>query len=114
MAATANIYIDQGSDYSAVITVSDSGGTPIDLTTYTVESQLRKFHGSTTSYCFNATVEDAVAGQIRLTLTATTSQSMPSGRWLYDVRIVSSTGSKKRVLEGVVTLTPQATTGPCE
>jgi len=113
LATVANIFIDQGSDYSAIVNVVGSNGQPIDLTGYTVEAQIRKFHGSSAEYCFNATVADAAAGKVRLRLTATESQAMLPGRWLYDVRVISPANIKRRVIEGVVQLVAQITTGPC-
>jgi len=113
MAVTANIYIDQGSDYSALVTVVNSSGVPVNLTGYQVESQIRKFHGSSAAYCFNATIADAEAGKVRLRLSSDESQAMDAGRWLYDVRIISTSGLKKRVIEGLVTIVPQATKESC-
>jgi hypothetical protein len=42
-------------------------------------------------------------------LSATQSSSIPSGRWLYDVEITAANGIKTRVVEGVVTITPEIT-----
>lgn len=113
MATVVNIFADQGGDYSAIVSVVGSNGQPIDLTNYSVEAQIRKFHGSSSSHCFNASVIDASAGKVRLRLPASESQLMLPGRWLYDVRIISPANVKRRVIEGILQLTPQITTGPC-
>ena len=42
-------------------------------------------------------------------LTDVQSASIPAGRWLYDVEITSPSGTKTRVVEGVVTVNPQIT-----
>jgi hypothetical protein len=34
---------------------------------------------------------------------------MPPGRYLYDVEITSSSGTKTRVVEGIVTVNPEIT-----
>lgn len=109
MASIANLYIDQGSTYSNIITVASSTGSALDLTGYTVASQMRKSYSSSTSYAFTASVYDAANGKVRLQLSAATSSSIPAGRWLYDVEITSTSGSKTRVVEGIVTITPQIT-----
>lgn len=109
MATISNLFVDAGSDYSNIITVSSTNGQPLNLSGYTVASQMRKSYSSSTSYAFTASVYDAANGKVRLQLSAATSSSIPAGRWLYDVEITSTSGSKTRVVEGIVTITPQIT-----
>ena len=109
MATISNLFVDAGADYSNIITVSATTGQALNLTGYTVASQMRKSYTSSTSYNFNSSIYDAVNGKVRLQLTGTQSSSIPAGRWLYDVEITSPSGSKTRVVEGIVTVTPQIT-----
>ena len=109
MATISNLFVDAGSNYSNIITVTATNGLALDLTNYTVKSQLRKSYTSTTAYNFTATVQTAIQGKVRLQLTAAQSEAIPPGRWLYDVEITSPTGTKTRVIEGIVTITPQIT-----
>ena len=109
MATLSNLYVDQGSTYSNIITVTSSTGSALDLTNYSVASQMRKSHKSSTYHSFNASVYDAANGKIRLQLTDEQSGAIPEGRWLYDVEIESAAGVRTRVLEGVVTVTPEIT-----
>ena len=109
MATISNLFVDAGATYSNIITVSASNGQALNLTGYTVASQLRKSYSSSQSFAFTASVYDAASGKIRLQLTPTQSESIPAGRWLYDVEISSPSGTKTRVIEGIVTVTPQIT-----
>lgn len=109
MASIANIFIDAGANYSKIITVSANGGGPLNLTGYTVASQIRKSYTSTTAYTFTASVLDAATGKLRLQLTAEQTGAIPPGRYLYDVEITSQSGNKSRVVEGIVTVTPEIT-----
>ena len=109
MATVANIFIDQGADYSNIITVGSSSGTPLNLTGYTVASQIRKSYSSSIAYNFTASIFSASEGKVRIQLTATSSGAIPPGRYLYDVEITSSSGTKTRVVEGIVTVTPEIT-----
>jgi hypothetical protein len=109
MATISNLYVDAGATYSNIITVTASNGQALDLTGYTVASQMRKSYSSSTVYAFTASVYDAANGKIRLQLTSTQSEAIPAGRWLYDVEITSSSGTKTRVVEGIVTVNPQIT-----
>lgn len=109
MAITNNLYIDQGSDYNSIVTVTSASGAPLNLSGFTVKSQMRKSYSSSTAYNFAASVYEAALGQIKLSLTSTQSETIPAGRWLYDVEITSAEGVKKRVVEGIVVITPQIT-----
>jgi hypothetical protein len=109
MATISNLYVDAGSTYSNIITVAGSTGSPLNLTGYTVASQMRKSYQSSTYYSFVATIYIATQGKIRLQLTDEQSESIPPGRYIYDVEITSSTGATTRVVEGIVTVTPQIT-----
>jgi len=109
MATISNLFVDAGSDYSNIITVSSTSGQPLNLTGYSVASQMRKSYSSSTAYAFTASIFDAATGRIRLQLSAANSSVIPAGRWLYDVEITSAAGSKTRVVEGIVTITPQIT-----
>jgi len=109
MATISNLFVDAGSDYSNIITVSSTNGQPLNLTGYSVASQMRKSYSSSTAYAFTASVYDAANGKVRLQLSSTASSAIPAGRWLYDVEITSPSGTKTRVVEGIVTITPQIT-----
>lgn len=109
MATISNLFVDAGASYSNIITVSASNGQALDLTGYTVASQMRKSYSSSQAFNLNATVFSAAQGKVRLQLSPAQSEAIPAGRWLYDVEITSPTGSKTRVVEGIVTVNPQIT-----
>jgi hypothetical protein len=109
MATISNLYVDAGSTYSNIITVSASNGQPLDLTGYTVASQMRKSYASSTVYNFTSSIYNASQGKVRLQLSNTQSEAIPAGRWLYDVEIRSPSGAVTRVVEGIVTVNPQIT-----
>ena len=103
-----NIVVDQGTTYSSTISVKQSDGTTAkDLTGYTSTAQLRKSYDSTTSTAFTIAQVDAT-GVITISLTATETAALKSGRYVYDVE--SASGSETlRVQEGILTVTPQVT-----
>ena len=109
MATISNLYVDAGATYSNIITVTASNGQALNLTGYSVASQMRKSYQSSTAYDFTASIYDANNGKIRLQLTDSDSAAIPAGRWLYDVEITSTGGTKTRVVEGIVTVNPQIT-----
>lgn len=108
MAIKANLVIDQGTDFSATIDVTDLNGNAFDLTNYTPAAQIRKSYASTTAYNF-VTSDNGNLGQITLSLSNTTTSQLEPGRYRYDVEITSTAGDVSRVVEGIVTVTPGIT-----
>ena len=110
MAVYSNIVVDQGADYSASIDVADSDGDNIDLTGYTGAGQIRKTYSSTTAVNFAVAVADpSTSGVLNISLTNSQTNAMKAGRYVYDVAITSSGGTKTRVLEGQLEITPGVT-----
>lgn len=109
MATVSNLFVDAGASYSNIITVAATNGQPLNLTGYSVASQMRKSYQSSTAYNFTASIFSAEQGKVRLQLSPQQSEAIPAGRWLYDVEITSPSGSKTRVVEGIVTVNPQIT-----
>lgn len=108
MAAVHNLYIDQGADFSAEIGIYDDFNIPWNLDGYTGEAKLKKSYYSTSSYDFNVSV--STDGTIILFMPSSTTSGIEQGRYLYDVVITSSAGTKTRVIEGLVTINPGVTT----
>ena len=110
MAAITNFYIDTGSNFGAVITVRGSDGLPLNLNGFTVQSYIRKSYASRTHIDFNAQIYSETGGQIRVSLSNASTNSVKPGRYAYDVEITqTSTGEKLRVSEGIIIFTPQIT-----
>ena len=65
MAAVHNIVIDQGSDFSIVVTVRDNTGTPLDLAGHTVRGQLREHYKSNVAVDFTAGVLNSPPQMVR-------------------------------------------------
>ncbi len=109
MAIYSNLTVDQGSNFLAYIDVTDSSGNALNLTGYTVAGQIRKTYSSLTATNFVATVNDATGGTISLSLADSVTNTMKAGRYVYDVEILAASGSRTRVLEGQVEVTPGVT-----
>lgn len=107
MATKSNLTIDQGSDYNITIDLTTANGSAMDLAGYTGRSQMRKSASSSTAK--NFTVSVANSGSVSLSMTADYTANITAGRWLYDVEVVSSADVVTRVLEGIVTVTPEMT-----
>lgn len=114
MAAKANIIVDQGADFSTIITASDDVGNPVNLTGYTGTAHVRKNYASNLFYEFTVDFPSpATQGQVRLRMTRAYTDSIPPGRYVYDVEITSPQplDERTRLVEGIVTVTPSVTRG---
>jgi hypothetical protein len=110
MAAVKNLYVDQGSDFNAQITIYDDNNAPWDLTGYTGQAKIRKSYYSTNSVNFIVSFAAARnTGTVILELSASQTSSLEQGRYLYDVVLTNSSGKKTRVIEGIVTINPGVT-----
>lgn len=109
MAIIANIFIDQGTDFSITVDVTDSAGNVLDLTGYSAAAQIRKtYSSSSTSATFTSSHNNA-GGAVTLSLTDTQTTALDAGRYVYDLNITSAGGVTTRVVEGQAVVTPGVT-----
>ena len=101
MATKANLVIDKGSDFSVSLIV----------TGYTGTSKVRKHWSSNVVHTLSCnTSSDPTGGVLTLTANNTVTGSIPPGRWSYDVEVVGDvSGEVTRVLQGMITVTPEMT-----
>jgi len=109
MATKANLVIDQGTTFSVELDLTDETGDILSLEGFTANAQMRKWYTSSNATAF-ATLINASSGQITLSLTANQTGSLSAGRYVYDVELTqNSSNAISRVVEGIVTVTPQVT-----
>ena len=109
MASISNIFIDQGATFTTTVTVTDANGDAVNLSGYSVAAQIRKTFLSSTATSFTATISNASSGEITISLSPTQTAALEAGRFVYDVLITASGGTKTRVVEGQVTVNPSVT-----
>lgn len=108
MAIKANIVVDQGSTFSTSINLTDADGDVIVLDNYSGAAQMRKHYTSSNSVSFSVGIE-ANTGVVTLGLTATQTAAITAGRYVYDVELTDSSNNVSRIIEGIVTVTPNVT-----
>ena len=109
MAIIANLYIDQGTDFSITVDVTDSAGDVLNLSGYSAAAQIRKtYSSSAVSETFATSIAQST-GQVTLSLTDTQTNGLTAGRYVYDLNITSSGGATSRVIEGQAIVTPGVT-----
>lgn len=105
MAGRYNMVCDQGSTFSLTFTIK-TDGTPWSLVgNYTAKMQVRSFLDSSTVIVELSTANSRVAfsagGVVTLTIPATVTDDLATGRHTYDLEFTTTaTGVVQRVLEG--------------
>ncbi len=109
-AGTYDIVIDQGSDFSIEIAISQDGEATA-IATHSARAQLRPSPTSTTKTAdFTCAISDAAGGKLTMSLSNATSSGIPAGKYYYDIELVNtSTNVVTRLLQGVARVTPEVT-----
>jgi hypothetical protein len=111
--AKANIIIDQGSDFSTTITVKDTDGNVKNLAGHTGFGQVRKHYTATTAYDFTIEFQNPrTSGQVTLKMDRDVTETLEPGRYVYDIELTDDSDIRTRLVEGIVTVTPQVTKTP--
>lgn len=108
MATRVNILIDQGTDFTTSVNLTDNSGGQLDLTGMSAASQIRKTHSSSNATSFTTALANNT-GTLTLSLNNAVTSSLSAGRYVYDVELTDSASIKSRILEGIVTITPEVT-----
>ena len=112
-ATTYDILIEQGATFSQLVTYKESG-VAINLTGYTARMQVRATLESASTLVELTTANSRIAlggtaGTITLTISATDTAALTSGRGVYDLELVSGSGIVTRLLQGVATISRNVT-----
>jgi len=111
MAATVyDLLIAQGSSYSLLYTVTDTGGTARNLTGYSARGVIKyRYSSSTAIMNLEPNVVVPASGMVLLALGADDTESLPAGNLYYDVEIYTSITGAERVLQGKAIVDPEIT-----
>ena len=101
MASISNLFVDQGSDFTITVSLTDAADSALNLSNNTFLAQVRKSHGSNTVKSTFATANDGVGGNLTLTLTDVQTAALAPGRQVYDIILTDPSGIKERVVEGM-------------
>ena len=110
-AGTYNFTVEQGTTFIRSLSLQENGAA-MNLTGYSVASQMRSTHDSSTVVgTFTCSIASASGGTISMLMPASTTSAIEEGMYVYDIEIANSggSGSIKRILQGTVTVTPEVT-----
>lgn len=110
MATKANLVIDQGSDFETELYLLDQNKDSVDLSGFTANAQIRRWYTSASPAAEFTTSINTTNGILTLSLTNSQTSNLVHGRYVYDVELVNSSANVvSRIVEGIVTVTPQVT-----
>ena len=101
MTDRANLYINKNTDFQSPLSFSDDDG-PIDLSDYSFFSQIRKVYSSSAIEDFSFHLVNSANGEIEIYLSNEITETLPEGKYQYDILMRHETGETIKVLEGLV------------
>ena len=111
MAAYTELIMDQGASFNNVINLTDDlSNASLNILGYTVRSQMRRsYYSANATANITCTITNSSNGEITMSMTAANTTLIKAGRYLFDLETVDRDGIVNRVLEGIITVTPQIT-----
>lgn len=108
--AYVELTLDQGTTFETSLSLTNDDQTTINVTNYTFSAQIRKsYYSSNPTANITVTVSDAANGNVKLSMDSANTANVKAGRYLYDLLMTDTGGVKTRVIEGIITVTPQVT-----
>jgi hypothetical protein len=106
----AELTIDQGTTFESSLDLVADDGTAINVAGYVFSGEIRKsYYSSNTTANFTISVSDAANGNVLVSLNSATTSNITAGRYLYDVKMTDTSNVVTRLVEGIITVTPQVT-----
>lgn len=111
MAAYVELIMDQGTTFRNVINLTDDiTNASLNILGYSISSQMRRsYYSANATANIICTISDYANGEITMSMTAANTSNIKAGRYLFDLETTDSNGVVSRVLEGIITVTPQIT-----
>lgn len=106
----AELTVDQGSTFESTIDLVTDDGAVINVAGYVFSGQIRKsYYSANATANITVTITDAANGNVTMSMNAATTANIKAGRYLYDVKMIDTSNTVTRLVEGVITITPQVT-----
>jgi len=107
-----DLFIEQGEDFSANISLTALNSASYNLSSYSVRSDIRRSYWSedATASFTTELIDGGNDGEISISLDSETTQSLTASKYVYDVFLINnSSNSKSKILQGTVYVDPSST-----
>jgi hypothetical protein len=108
MSGNYNIVAEQGATFNFNFRV-ETDDVPWNLTGYSFAMQVRRSGSANTTLLNITSATLSALGQVSVTVSAATMNTIPAGRWVYDIELTSSGGEVTRILQGRFIVSSQVT-----
>ena len=99
----SNLVLHTGVDFEQIFELTNDDNTPLNLTGYTISSQIKKSRSSSSSVVFTCTfVNQPTSGNVRIELSSAQTTEIKPGIYQYDLILTSPQGIKTKAVEGEV------------
>lgn len=108
MTTRANIYVDQGTDFSTFLNLSTEVGI-YDLTSQQFECDVRKVFSSSSVFSPTFVIEPGgESGVVEMQIPSEVTANVEPGKYQYDVVMLNG-NAKEKILEGLMFILPTIT-----
>ena len=104
-----NFAIDQGCSFSKTFTAKNANNANVTVTAGSMSAKMTKSYDTSNTSLKLAFTTSTDGSNVTITATATQTGAMAAGRYYYDVEWTHDSTEVERIVEGIVTLSPQAT-----
>lgn len=108
-ASTYNISIERNVDFCVFLTLKDANGVAINVTTATIDAELKQDYYFPLLVEFTVTKVTPASGVIKMELSAAQTAVLHPGTLKYDVLIKYANGTFQRILKGNAVIDPNIT-----
>lgn len=106
----AELVVDQGATYETTIDLIADDGTAVNVAGYVFSGQIRKsYYSQSPTANLTLTISNAANGNVIMSLNSATTANIKAGRYVYDVKMIDVANTTTRIVEGIITITPQVT-----
>lgn len=105
IAGDLDLTIRKGCTFHKAFTWTDSASVAIDLTGWTINADVRRSANSGVVFDLGANITSAAAGQFAFDITDEVTQTLPEGKYKYDVIFDKDDGTRSEpVMKGTLTV----------
>lgn len=107
---TANMYVDQGSDFFINLELLTDDGEDYDTTNRSFFCNVRKIYSSAIAFSANCTPTPGFTNSLDLLIESNQTEDLSPGKYQYDILMVDNTTDfQEKILEGLMIIVSSTT-----
>ena len=102
MTTQANLYVDQGTDYTIDLVLTTNAGEEYPADDKSFFCSIKKLYSSVASANAEVTALSSANNTISLYIDPITTADLDPGKYTYDIIMIAQSGTKSKILEGLM------------